>query len=390
MKKWILPVLLISMSLASCATDFFSGGSSNVDEVDTLIINNVTITSASGEMKVTYDSPNLNPFKYPGFKFSHLLVNNKAVTSYFATDSTFSSQYFNVTPNSSELNKSSYSFEWIADDGLPYLKGKSSNVTPYDGGGSIPDPDEPVIPTGYTRIAFQDEFNSSYVDSSKWDYDIGGHGWGNGESQYYTNRNSIVSGGHLHIQAKKETQGSNQYTSARMVTRGKYSFKYGYIEAKISLPEVQGMWPAFWMLPEENAYGGWPYSGEIDIMEAKGRIVDKSSSALHFTTEEGAHTYLSHEQRFDSSAGSLEEFHIYACEWKQNEIKFYVDGRLHLSINNTQWQTSAALSNELAPFDKNFHLILNLAIGGHFDDYTLPPSGFTQAEMLVDYVRVYQ
>ena len=235
---------------------------------------------------------------------------------------------------------------------------------------------------------WSDEFDGNSVDSHKWDYDIGtgGWGWGNGEMQYYRSQNASVKDGELHITAKREHYEDSDYTSARMVTRGKFSFKYGYIEAKIKLPLEQAMWPAFWLLPENNVYGGWPHSGEIDVMEARGRIFNQSSSALHFSTSEGDHTYRSNEV----SGHNISQYHLYACEWKETAIKFYIDGALHLTVRNDQWTTSGAPSSLNAPFDQNFHLILNLAVGGQFDNWVEPRSEFTSADMLVDYVRVFQ
>lgn len=245
-----------------------------------------------------------------------------------------------------------------------------------------------VYPTGYTKLAWNDEFNGTSVDDSKWDYDIGNGdwGWGNGESEYYRKENATVSNGQLHITAKSENYGNCNYTSSRMVTRGKYSFKYGYVEAKIYLPEVQGMWPAFWMLPENNVYGGWPHSGEIDIMEARGRLPNVTTSAIHFSND--GHTYRSGETGF--SSGSLSTGHVYACEWTEDMIKMYVDGYNYISFDKNVWSTDNNKNSDTAPFDQNFHIILNLAIGGQFDNWVMPPSNFSSADMIVDYVRVFQ
>lgn len=254
--------------------------------------------------------------------------------------------------------------------------------------------DEPVVPQGFTELVWNDEFVGSSLDNNNWTYDIGrgNDGWGNGEAQYYTQQNATVSDGKLHITAKKESLGGANYTSSRIVTRGLHSFKYGYVEAKISLPTVEGMWPAFWMMPENNIYGNvggatWPYNGEIDIMEAKGRLANKSSSALHFSTDSGSHTYRTDEYTHSSS---IANFHVYAVKWLQDSISFFIDGFEYFKVNYQSWQTSLALSNPYAPFDQNFHIIINLAIGGHFDGYRLPPDSALPNEMLVDYVRVYQ
>ena len=146
------------------------------------------------------------------------------------------------------------------------------------------------------------------------------------------------------------------------------------------------MWPAFWMMPNDSYYGGWPHSGEIDIMEAKGRFPNNSSSALHFSTSNGDHTYLSNEK----TGHNITQFHKYAVEWKEDSIKYYIDDVCHLNIDKYQWTTKNAQGSATAPFDKDFYLILNLAVGGHFDGYLLPPAGFGYADMQVDYVRVFK
>ena len=398
-KKFLLPFLLTTLSIASCSMDGFfnptspsdsSGGDEYV--VETFDVTKVEIISSSGKMKVSYNSPRINPFKYPGLTFDYLTVNGERSPDYMSTEYYHSQQYFEVTPPS-EKNKTSYTFKWYASDGYPYYEATTNNVTQYSGGTVNPgDEDEGITyPTGYSKLIFQDEFDGNSVNTAKWGYDVGGWGWGNDESQYYTEgNNSSVKDGYLTITAKEETIGSNPYTSSRMVTKGKFSFKYGYIEGRIALPEIQGMWPAFWMLPETNVYGGWPYSGEIDIMEARGRVNNSYGSAIHHTTGEvnGGHTYESHDTTFKT--GTLKDFHLYACEWKEDQIKFYIDGTLHFTVSSSQWFTSHDLTNTRAPFDQNFHLILNLAVGGQFDGYKLPPAGFGTANMLVDYVRVFQ
>ena len=339
-------------------------------------------------MRINFDASK-KPFTLAGHSFKYVKINDKEPVSIRKTEINLTKGFFEATPK--DVNQNSYKVEWFDKNDVRYYYGECNNVEQF-----VPlTPDDPnanpdvTYPVGYQTLVWRDEFNGTAVDTNKWDYDIGGHGWGNGEAQYYTRENATVSDGLLHITAKKEEMGSNHYTSSRMVTRGKYAVKYGYIEAKISLPEIQGMWPAFWMMPENSIYGGWPQSGEIDIMEARGRVTNKSSSALHFTVKDSAtHTYLTNEQTFNS--GTLSNYHVYACEWKKDEINYFVDGQKHFSIKNTSWQTYSDLDNEFAPFDEEFHMILNLAIGGHFDGGRMPPDDFNSTEMKVDYVRVFK
>ena len=247
----------------------------------------------------------------------------------------------------------------------------------------------PVIPEGYSTIALSEEFGQESINEELWSFQIGtgDGGWGNGEAQYYTKENAHLENGKLHISAKKENKETSEYTSSRMITKSKFSFKYGYVEARIALPTITGMWPAFWMMPQGDAYGGWPHSGEIDIIEARGRVPYISSSAIHFSNLSWQHNYLTSEHTKDEP---ISEYHIYACEWKKETISFFVDDEKYFETRYTDWSTAGAPSNEYAPFDQSFYIILNLAVGGHFDGYKLPPEGFTSADMIVDYVRVYQ
>ena len=243
----------------------------------------------------------------------------------------------------------------------------------------------------YTLV-WNDEFDGTSLNESNWSYmygdgsNYGNPGWGNGEAQFYTKNNTRVQNGQLIITAKAESLGGKNYTSSRLRTAGKVYTTYGRIEASISLPAIAGMWPAFWMLPESDTpYGGWAAGGEIDIMEAKGRVNTSTSGALHFG-EVGRSTYISNNQTFPNQ--TFEGFHVYAIEWEEHEIRWYVDDRLFMICSSDQWW-SANSDRDTAPFDVDFHILLNMAVGGHFDGYTLPPEGFESAEMCVDYVRIY-
>ena len=248
------------------------------------------------------------------------------------------------------------------------------------------DPDtESEILADY-RLVWSDEFNyTGLPDASKWSYDIGGNGWGNSEAQYYAGsslKNSEVKGGYLYINAIKEDFEGKKYTSARLVTRTKGDWTYGRVEVKAKLPEGIGMWPAIWMLPTEGAYGGWPASGEIDIMENLGYIPYFISAAVQ--TQSYNFRTNSQKQAITGVADCYSAFHKYILEWELGEIRIYVDSQLYLTFKNQ------GTGFEVWPFDKQFHLILNIAVGGTFggvqgiDDSIFPRS------MVVDYVRVYQ
>lgn len=246
---------------------------------------------------------------------------------------------------------------------------------------------------GY-KLVWSDEFDGTSLDTSKWEYQIGDGsnygiwGWGNNEQQYYTNgQNARIDNGVLIISAKKEAMGSQSYTSTRIRTKAKAFWTYGRFEARISYDCVQGLWPAFWMLPEDGPYGGWPASGEIDIMEGKGRLPYWSSHALHFgSTNPYQHQYESREITLTTPASN---YHVYAVEWTAEYIAWFIDDVETYRLNNDAWWSGAS-SSASAPFDQPFHILLNFAVGGNFDGGITPPDTFTSADMRIDYVRVYQ
>ncbi len=268
-----------------------------------------------------------------------------------------------------------------------------------------PETPEACIPVDAV-LAWSDEFDGNSLDLSKWGYQIGirdsysaSQGpkyWGNNEQQYYTEEAVSVSDGVLRITAiREEMPEGRNYSSARIVTRDKFSFTYGYTEARMQLPAEEGMWPAFWALPQPqtpdstaNDYGGWAASGEIDIMEAKGRLPDRVGTTLHYGRR-GQSTY-------DTLDTVLEEditaWHTYGFEWRAEYIAFYIDGQEVHRVTSEKWWTEAASKEEnaAAPFDKPFYLLLNLAVGGNFDGGREPREDFFSADMVVDYVRVYR
>jgi beta-glucanase (GH16 family) len=243
------------------------------------------------------------------------------------------------------------------------------------------------------KLVWSDEFdgpNGSPVDTTKWGFDTGGNGWGNNELETYTNRttNASLENGMLVIKALKETfTGSDNrtrdYTSARLLTKNKFSQAYGRIEARLKVPYGQGIWPAFWMLGDNINTAGWPNCGEIDIMENIGR----EPSIVHGTVHGpgysggdgiGAAYTLPTGQKFSDN------FHTFAVEWEPNVMRFYVDGLLYKTI------TPANLpAGKSWVFDHPFFIILNVAVGGYWPLYPDATTVFPQ-QMLVDYVRVYQ
>jgi beta-glucanase (GH16 family) len=244
--------------------------------------------------------------------------------------------------------------------------------------------------TGW-RLVWSDDFNSpGPVDAHKWSFAIGGNGWGNNELETYTDRsdNSFVEDGHLVIKVIKETFAGpdniiRNYTSARILTKNKFTQTYGRFEARIKIPSGQGIWPAFWMLGDNIEKVGWPSCGEIDIMENIGKEPSINHGTLHgpgYSAAEGvtASYVLPGAKKFSDG------FHVFAIEWELNVVRFYVDGTLYKT------RTPADLPAEKTwVFDHPFFLILNVAVGGGFPGNPDATTIFPQT-MLVDYVRVYQ
>ena len=240
----------------------------------------------------------------------------------------------------------------------------------------------PTYP-GY-KLLWSDEFNGTQIDSAVWSHEIGDNGWGNNEWEYYTNssENSYVDNGSLVIVARKDHLG-HDYTSARMNTYGKQSFKYGRLEARIKLPEGgNGIWPAFWMLGDSIATTSWPGCGEIDILEAVNGF-DFVNAALHYGTYDPyIHDYSS--ASYYPAEDVSDGYHVYAIEWKENQIRWYYD-------NVNYYRTSSWWNGDdyPAPFNQNFFFILNIAVGGNWPGYPDETTPFPQY-MYVDYVRAYE
>ena len=236
-----------------------------------------------------------------------------------------------------------------------------------------------------TAPAWQDEFGyTGAPDPAKWGYDIGGHGWGNNELQYYTDStdNAFVADGVLTIAARKENKDGRNYTSARVVSKGKGDFLYGRFEIKAKLPSGKGTWPALWMLPTGQTYGGWPNSGEIDIMEHVGFDPNRVHITMH--TQAYNHTINTQRTGIKLVDGAIGNFHVYRTDWTPDAIRGYIDDELVLEFPNEGTGPAAW------PFDQRFHFLINIAVGGNWggkegvDDNSFP------ARMQVDYVRVYR
>jgi beta-glucanase (GH16 family) len=243
-------------------------------------------------------------------------------------------------------------------------------------------------------LVWVDEFNGTSLDEANWTPDIGTGcpdlcGWGNNELEYYRAENVTVTDGNLVITTRDEPFGGADFTSGKITSRNKQSFLYGRVEMRAKIPTGGGMWPAFWMMPQDDAYGGWAASGEIDIMESANATTSVSGT-LHFGGSFPDNVYSGGSYTL-GGANFADAFHLYAVEWEPDEIRWYVDGVLYSTKTSAEWYSDNAPGNPRAPFDQEFFLILNAAIGGNYTGCT-DPSCITASlpqEFLVDYVRVY-
>ena len=246
---------------------------------------------------------------------------------------------------------------------------------------------DPPPPAGYT-LTWSDEFNGTSLDMTAWSAETGDGcpgvcGWGNNELEYYTTppNNLSFQDGKLIIEAKAEAYGGKNYTSSRIKTQGKKFFKFGRIDIRALLPKGKGIWPALWMLPESNVFGGWPRSGEIDLMENIGHEPSRVYGTIHYGPGPGS-TQIS--RNYNLPAGLFnDEFHLFSFEWEQDVMKWYVDGNLFSTVNK------ADLGANNYPFNENFFFVINLAVGGNWPGAPDANTYFPQF-LIVDYVRVYQ
>ncbi len=264
---------------------------------------------------------------------------------------------------------------------------------------------------------WHDEFNGTAIDTTKWGFDLGNgftvdsgatfvSGWGNNELQCYTRDsvNVFVSSGRLHIRALRSNADGCAFSSARLTTHGAveralFAQRYGRFEFRARLPVGRGLWPALWLLPQDNRYGSWAASGEIDVMEARGQTPSTVLGTLHYGARHPHNTFTGADYILPRG-GSIADFHVYAVEWEPGRIRWSVDGVVY-QTQSFWWSSSAVAGRQgvpptseaslnawPAPFDQPFYLLMNLAVGGNFlgaPDATTP----FPASMEVDFVRVW-
>jgi beta-glucanase (GH16 family) len=236
------------------------------------------------------------------------------------------------------------------------------------------------------KLVWSDEFNyKGLPDSTKWGYDVGGDGWGNNEAQFYTKadiNNVVVGNGFLSIIARKEKHENKEYTSARMVTKGKKDWSFGRVEFRAKLPKGRGTWPAGWMLGSNINTVGWPQCGEVDVLEHVGYDPDTIVGSIHST----AYNHIKGTQKTKRIfiKNPYTEFHVYACEWNTEKMTFFLDGKPYLTVQNEH------NDDKEYPFNNPMYVLLDLAVGGNWGGTKGIDESIFPVRMEVDYVRVYQ
>lgn len=273
-------------------------------------------------------------------------------------------------------------------------------------------------------LVWSDEFDGTELDRNKWKPELSCWGGGNQERQCYTDRpeNIRVIDGVLHLKARKEQftgpdrppeiadkpnpKKTQEFTSGKIRTLGLASWKYGKMEFRAKPPKGQGTWPAVWMMPADNVYGGWPRSGEIDILEGVnlGATCDTCNgdvgenrmiSALHFGDYAPKNKFLDTRVALPTNALPSDDFHVWTLEWGEGQMRFYLDGQKYWELRAGQWDSASPLakSNAVAPFDQPFYIMANLAIGGGLSEKNNDKgvaANVTPAEFQIDWIRIYQ
>lgn len=344
-------LLLFFLTFASCGRSGDGGATGDDATLSNLVINSEIVGKSSsfpdgdgsGSVNFTVSANNATSYK--------MLVGSETLTS-----STGKFSY-----NFSTSGTNSYTIYVSAYRGDKFISGNTT-ITVYKA----------------PQLLWSDEFNTDGLPNpSNWGYDTGNNnGWGNNELEYYTNRqdNAYVSSGTLKIVLKKEAYQGFNYTSARLLSKGKFSFKYGRVDIRAKLPSGGGTWPALWMLGDNISSVGWPACGEIDIMEHVGNQLNKIFGTLHHPNHSGGNA----DGGTVNISNATTEFHVYSLDWSPTQIKFFVDNQLFYTFAN----------NSSLPFNQNFFFIMNIAMGGNFGGAVDP--NFTSSAMEVDYVRVYQ
>lgn len=420
------PLLQASLTLALVSLIGCGGSSgsskpaSSSSSVVASVVSSVVEESSSSEASVEASTSSLDTSSIDANSSSlEASSSSTEVSSSLEASSSSQSSVIVVVPSSSSIQASSSSIEASSSS----IEASSSSIQASQS--SLSSSSSSSTDNADWTLVWQDEFEGEEIDSSKWEHEVNCWGGGNNEAQCYTNSlsNSYVADGFLHIAAKYEGSGQtcgpalNQedpgypgatickdYSSARLRTRGKADWKYGRMEIRAKMPEGAGVWPAIWMLPTDTTkYGGWPHSGEIDIFEAfqpgvVGAQPTGAANEIHGTLHYGYSWPINQYSgaSYEPPANIWDEFHTYAVEWEEGEIRWYVDNVL-FARNSGNWfiyywggqEVGYQVGTGAQPFDQPFHMILNVALG---NGSYVPSPTFTDAPrtMEVEYVKVFE
>jgi hypothetical protein len=372
MKNKLFAILIISISLWSCKDD--------EQEVALLLPSNLSVELMLSEnneglvnVTATANDENFYTIRFEDGDNTEVIESTDGIALHQYTSSGL---YTIITKAHTTVNDFIQSEDTIT---VTITSTTNQNGIPVNGFIS------PLTYNGYTLV-WNEEFSGNQLDESSWNYEIGtgSSGWGNNELQYYQKENASVQNGYLTIEAKKQAAGSSQYTSSRLTTRNKKSFKYGRIDIRAALPKGQGLWPAIWMLGDNFSSTGWPSCGEIDIMEivagsANGNSDKKTYGTLHWDNFGEYATYGGN--TFTSKTNFNEEFHVFSILWDENSITWLLDDR--------QFHVTDISPAHMDEFRAKFFFIFNVAVGGNWPGSPDTSTQFPQ-KMHVDYIRVFQ
>ena len=372
-----------SFIIVTAASAFFSACS---DDSSNAFAPVSTVESSSSSTAIENLSSSLDSGTKPVIPSSDSHDDSANPSAKSSSDATVSSSSQAVIPSSDSHNDSANPSAKSSSDATV----SSSAVPSSSSQAVIPSSDsrEESSSSSSSPYLWNEEFDGDAIDTSKWSFEIGtgASGWGNNEWEYYTDRkeNAYIKDGVLHIRAQKETYEGQKYTSARMLTKGKFAFKYGTVEARIALPVGKGIWPAFWMLGENFDTVGWPACGEIDIIEAV-NAENKIYGTNHWANGSEYATYGNNTGNYRDQKYELDitQFHTYKFTWDEKYIRMFVDDFMYHEIlieNNT---------GDTEEFHKPFFFLLNVAVAGNWPGFEVDDSQFPN-EMLVDYIRVSQ
>jgi beta-glucanase (GH16 family) len=397
-KYFYILIGLILFSVQSCKDD--GGGSTTIIKPTLSIIdaeflegsgtNTVQITVRLAGENATNVLVNYSTINGTAFSGSDFIALSNEELLFTPTDT---EKTINLVIKGDDLNEQ--------DEDLEILLLNPSNATLLDERATITitnddSPSDNYIPDGgYTTptsyadmtLVWGDEFQGSVVNESDWTFEIGNGngGWGNNELQYYKSENtSIELGEYMVIEAKEEPTNGLNYSSSRLVTKNKKEFQYGRIDIRAALPQGQGLWPALWMLGANIDQASWPACGEIDIMELVGNSPNQVHATVHYGSTFGNHQYHGGSTLTPNGGKFADNFHVFSLVWEENLLQFLVDDQLYYEVDPSDMQ-----GGQPYPFNQDFFLVFNVAVGGNWPGNPDGSTVFPQ-RMVVDYIRVFQ